>query len=208
MPRRETKPTPSGIVLAFLGLFIVGFFVFWVLARPNVPAQPEPTQTSNSALNNPAPDTSSQSFVLFLPDSDALLTPETVVDEKTPSNAPYSQKAQRALELLFPRIEFLPAGVRLLTPPEKEKNGVVQVDLSREFLKLDTLHETPVMLTLDAMARTLGAIESQDGKTFESVRMQILVDGKRLQTLSQFSLDEPWKASETVSELLESEEAL
>lgn len=207
-PRRENKSTPSAIVLTFLGLFVVGVFIFWVLARPNLPQPPAPPKTSETVPSTSAPGTSAESFVLFLPDADALLTPETIVDEETPSNAPYSQKAQRALELLFPRIEFMPEGVHLLSPPEKEKDNVVRVDLSREFLKLDSLHETPVMLTLDAMTRTLGAIDSEDEKSPEPIKMQVLVEGKKLQTLSQFSLDKPWKATETVSELLESEEAL
>lgn len=209
-PRRENKPTPSAGVLAVLGLFIVGFFVFWVFARPNITRPPAPPKPAEPTVTAPAPDSdsSSQNFVLFLPDSDALLTPETVVDAEIPSDASYPQKAQRALELLFPRIEFLPEGVHLLSPPEKEPDGVVRVDLSREFLKLDSLHETPVMLTLDAMTRTLGAIDSEDGENFEPIKMQVLVEGKKLQTLSQFSLDKPWKATETVSELLESEEAL
>jgi hypothetical protein len=89
--------------------------------------------------------------------------------------------------------------LRTVAEPVKDKNGVVRVNLNKEFLKLNTVHETPVMLSLDAIARTLGALDSQDGKTFKPVKVLFLVEGKTIPTLSEFSLNEPWTASETDS---------
>src|SRR5690606_30791253 len=129
---------------------------------------PTPTATSE------APSTTERAtFNLFVPNDNAMLSRQTVTDSSTPGDAPYPQKARRALELLFPKIEFLPPGTKLLAAPAKDKNGVVRVNLSKEFLELDKEPETPVMLTLDAMARTLGALESSDGKTFKSAKMQV-----------------------------------
>ena len=206
-PRPGTKPTSSLLVLSILGIFVVGVFILWVLARPNPqpPSTPAPVPTPTVAAT-PLPKATR--FVLFVPNDNALLSREIVHDTNTPAGAPYPQKAKRALELLFPKIEFVPKGVKLLAAPTKEKNGVVRVNLSKEFLKLDSQPETPVMLTLDAMAKTLGALDSKDGKTFDSAKMQVLVEGKTVQTLSQFSLDEPWEASETKPETPDARDAI
>lgn len=170
----------------------------WVMNRP-----PAPTQNGVGAVATPtsevAPSSHSQKFELFVPNEDARLSRKTVTDENTPIDAPYSEKAARALELLFPQIEFLPSGLRTVAPPVKDKDGVVRVNLSKEFLQLNTAHETPVMLSLDAIARTLGALDSQDGTNFKPVKVLFLVEGKTIPTLSEFSLDEPWTVSETES---------
>jgi hypothetical protein len=155
-----------------------------------------------------APKPKSTTFILFVPNDNALLSLQEVPDASTPGDAPYDVKARRALELLFPRLKFLPPRVKLLSAPKKEKNGVVRVDFSKEFLSLGAQHETPVMLTLDAMARTLGALDSPDGKNLKSAKMQVLINGKTVSTLGQFSLDEPWTASETAPDVPDPKDAV
>jgi hypothetical protein len=154
------------------------------------------------------PKPKSTTYILFVPNANAMLSQQKVTDASTPGDAPYGVKAKRALELLFPRLKFLPARTRLLSAPKKEKNGIVRVDFSKEFLNLGTQSETPIMLTLDAMARTLGALESPDGKNLKSAKMQITVDGKTVSTLGEFSLDEPWTASETTPDVPDPKDAI
>lgn len=159
------------------------------------------TATDNESTPTTPPDIAPKpkttTFILFVPNDNAMLSQQKVPDKSTPSSAPYEVKAKRALELLFPRLKFLPPRTKLLDAPTKDKTGIVRINLSKEFLSLGKQSETPTMLTLDAMARTLGALESADGKNLKSAKMQILIDGKTVSTLGQFSLDEPWTASET-----------
>ncbi len=170
------------------------------------------TATDNGSTpdtpSNVTPKPKTTTFILFVPNDNAELSQQKVPDASTPTDATYSVKAKRALELLFPRLKFLPVRTKLLSPPSKDKNGVVRVNFSKEFLSLGTQDETPTMLTLDAMARTLGALENADGKNLKSAKMQVIIDGKTVSTLGQFSLDEPWTASETVPDVPDPEDAV
>jgi hypothetical protein len=198
-PRRSPGGLPKWVVpfLVFDAVLITGALA-WVMNKPTTPSQNLADVTSAPTAEM-TPATNSQKFELFVPNDDARLIRKTVTDENISATASYGQKASRALELLFPQIEFLPTGLRTVAEPVKDKNGVVRVNLNKEFLKLNTAHETPVMLSLDAIARTLGALDSQDGKTFKPVKVLFLVEGKTIPTLSEFSLNEPWTASETDS---------
>lgn len=203
-PENNHSPqrSPGGLAkwlvpfLVFDAILITGA-VAWVMTRPATPVGPAEVNPTPTTQVTPAFE--SQKFELFLPNDDARLSRKTVTDENTPADAPYGKKAERALELLFPQIEFLPAGLRTVAPPTKDKNGVVHVNLNKEFLKLNTAHETPVMLSLDAIASTLGALDSRDGKNFQPARVLFLVEGKTIPTLSQFSLNEPWTVSQEES---------
>lgn len=171
------------------------------MAAPEVGSTPNPPPDI-------APKPKATTFVLFVPNDNAMLSQQKVKDDKTPADAPYEVKSKRALELLFPRLKFLPPRTKLLSAPVKEKNGVVRVDFSKEFLSLGAQNETPAMLTLDALARTLGALESADGKNLKSAKMQVLINGKTVSTLGQFSLDEPWTASGTVPDTPDPKDAV
>lgn len=142
------------------------------------------------------PKAKGTTFTLFVPNDQALLSLQTVRDTSTPSGATYEQKAKRVLELLWKKLEFLPPQTRLLEPPQKTESGVVRVNLSKEFLKLDSQNETPVALTLDAISKTLGALESKNGKPVLSAKVRFLVEGKTIRSMSEFALDEAWQASE------------
>lgn len=217
----ETPPRAPNPLWKWLIAFAVLAAVVAAFALPRV-FESAPDTASNATENTTVagnestpttppettPKPKSTTFILFVPNDNALLSPQKITDDKTPADAPYGVKAKRALELLFPRLQFLPARTRLLSAPKKDKNGVVRVDFSKEFLSLDKQHETPVMLTLDAMARTLGALDSADGKNLKSAKMLVTVEGKTVPTLGQFSLDEPWTASETVPDTPDPKDAV
>jgi|GEM_PF-4671707 len=199
-PKRSPGGLPKWVVpfLVFDALLITGALA-WVMNKPSTQPQTD-AGTTPTAEMTPAADL--QKFELFVPNDDARLSRKTVTDENISATASYGEKASRALELLFPQIEFLPTGLRTVAQPVKDKDGIVRVNLNREFLKLNTSPETPVMLSLDAIAQTLGALDSQDGKTFKPAKVLFLVEGKTIPTLSEFSLNEPWTVSETDSALL------
>lgn len=220
IPQNETVPRAPNplwkwlIAFAVLAAIVVAFALPRAFNGPqNQIVAPENVTNagSESTPTTPpdvAPKPKSATYILFVPNDNALLSKQTVTDASTPGDAPYEVKARRALELLFPRLKFLPSRTRLLKAPKKDKKGIVHVDFSKEFLNLGTQHETPMMLTLDAMARTLGALESADGKNLKSAKMQITVAGKTVSTLGQFSLDEPWTASETVPDTPDPKDAV
>jgi hypothetical protein len=219
----DENPTPhaSNSLWKFLIAFAVLAAIVVAVALPQY-FQSAPNTAQNTTHNAAAPDNGSTpepppaptpkpkgtTFVLFVPNDNAMLSQQKLTDTNIPGDAPYKVKAKRALELLFARLEFLPPRTKLLSAPTKDKNGIVRVDLSKEFLDLNSKHETPVMLTLDAMARTLGALESPDGKNLKSAKVQFLIDGKTVSTLSEFSLDEPWTASETVPDTPDPRDAI
>lgn len=196
------KRSPGGLAkwlvpFLILDAILVTGAVAWVMTRsPNTQAKP---QAGATPLTQATPAFEAQKFVLFVPNDDARLSRKTVTDENTAADAPYAQKAERALELLFPQIKFLPPGLRTIAPPVKDRNGIVRVNLNQEFLKLNTMHETPVMLSLDSIANTLGALDSSHGDSLKPAKVLFLVEGKTIPTLSQFSLDEPWVVSQQES---------
>lgn len=196
LPSRRSKWLIPFLVFDAL---LITAAVAWVINKPSSPVENRPEVVA-TPLTEATPAFESQRFELFVPNDDARLSRKTVTDEKTSTGAPYGKKAARALELLFPQIEFLPTGLKIVSEPIKDKNGVVHVNLSKEFLKLNTAHETPVMLTLDAIARTLGALNGGGGKVSPPAKVLFLVEGKTVPTLSEFSLEEPWTVSETESE--------
>ncbi len=197
-PRRSPGGLYKWLVpfLIFDAVVIAGALA-WVMNKPST--QPEVSSDASATPTAEMTPADAQKFELFVPNDDARLSRKTVTDENIAANASYGEKATRALELLFPQVEFLPSGLRTVAPPAKDKDGVVRVNLSKEFLKLNTAHETPVMLSLDAIARTLGALDSPDGKSFKPAKVLFLVEGKTIPTLSEFSLNEPWIVSETDS---------
>ena len=136
------------------------------------------------------------SYRIFVPNADAKLSPQIVRDTSVGLPTNYEGKAKRVLKLLFPRLKFLPQGTRLLEDPYTEENGVLRLNLSRQFLQLDKLPETPVALTLDAISKTLGAFAIENGKMGGAAKVRFWVEGKKVRILSEFSLEEPWQASD------------
>lgn len=169
----------------------------WWMRRPatvgNVRVTPTPTQAPSG--QRPA----TMSYTLYLPNDQALLS-KYVFSEKNPfpKTPTWEMRAGRTLELLSKRLNALPRTTKVLAPPKRFENNVVVVNMSREFMKLDSMHETRVGLVLDAIAKTLEAVEPSDG---ERVKVRILVEGKPIQTLSEFDLSDVWTSSQPADEM-------
>lgn len=135
-------------------------------------------------------------YTVFVPNADAMLSRKIVRDASTPVATTYEQKAKRSLDLLFRELEFLPPETRLLEAPKKDAKGIVRLNFSKPFLQLDTSAETIVLLILDAISATLGALESKPASVGKPAKVLIMVEGKTLREFNQFSLVDPWQASE------------
>jgi len=150
---------------------------------------------STPAAATPAPQQGA-AYTVFVPNADAMLSRKIVRDQSTAVATTYEQKAKRSLELLFKELEFLPSETRLLEAPKKDAKGMVRLNFSKPFLQLDTSPETPVLLILDAISATLGALESKPASVGKPVKVLIVVEGKTVREFNQFSLVEPWQASQ------------
>ena len=135
------------------------------------------------------------SYTLFIPNNDGMLSREVIRDTSPLVPLTYEQKSQRALELLWKKLKFLPEGTQLLEAPKKEKSGVVRLNFTKAFLQLDTAPDNVVLLILDSISQSLGALESKNVRPNKPARIMIVVDGKRVAAFNQFSLAEPWEAS-------------
>ena len=205
------KSTSMRLHLFFSGVSLAAG-VLWLSSCAAPPDEIATNNVANSAnsltVTTPAPASTvkttpspqSQSFTIFIPTADAKLSKQLVkvTDVALPTN--FEDKSQRVLEFLFPKLEFLPQGTRLLEAPQLEKDGIVRLNLSRQFLQLNKSPETPVALTLDSISRTLGALRTTNGKPSAAAKVRFLAEGKTIRTLSEFSLDEPWKASDQFDE--------
>lgn len=134
-------------------------------------------------------------YVLFMPNNDGMLSRQIVHDTSTLVPLTYEQKSQRALELLWPKLKFFPPGTRLLAAPKKEKNGIVRLNFNKGFLQLDTAPENAVLLILDSISQSLGALESPNSRPSKPARIMIVVEGRKITEFNQFSLAEPWEAT-------------
>jgi hypothetical protein len=165
--------------------------------------QPAPMANGGQALPTPVATPPKAppaviSYTLFLPNDQALLSRHTVTEKNPLLVTPdWTHKAERALALLCERLKDLPPGTKVLGPPKKDADGVITINMSAEFKKLDQSSETAVALVLDAMAKTLGAVDSPGGKP---VKLRVLVEGRPLQTLNQFDLSEPWTSTQPEDE--------
>lgn len=164
------------------------------------------TATANNLTVTPSPTAQAKphrgmSYTLFVPNDDAMLSRQIVRDTSTLVPITYDQKAKRALELLWKKMEFLPSGTQLLEAPRKEKNGVVRLNFNKAFLHLDTSPDNVVILILDSISQTLGALEYNTSKINKPAKIQIVVEGKRITEFNQFTLAEPWQA-EAVEEIV------
>lgn len=189
--RMPIKPLVVGFVV--LDLIILGALAFFMTKQsPNqgnvaISAVTIPTP----AVMTPQPGEQEMEFTLYLPNDNALLSPKKVKHE-VPSNATYGQKANIAAQIVLDKIAFVPEGSKLLGEPKKDDKGVVQLNFNKKFLGLEHQSETPIMLTFDALAHTLGALE-KDGKP---AKLQILVEGKTVSEFGEFDLSQPWKSTQ------------
>ena len=188
-------------VLLSIGVSLVGGGLW--LSACNAPSEDATANNATTQVATPVPDDKGLTkpgvtYTLFVPNADANLSKRVIRDTRTPIATTYEQKAERALELLFKELEFLPAGTKLLAAPRKDKNGIVQLNFSKQFMGLDTAPETHVLLILDAVVRTLGAVESKKGAVDKPAKALIEVEGKGLREFNQFSMDMPWEATETL----------
>jgi hypothetical protein len=142
-------------------------------------------------------------YTVYLPNEQAFLSRKKI-EEKNPFPKPptWEMKAGRTLELLFKKLTDLPPGTKILQIPKREKNGVVQINLSREFSRIQTKPDTVVALVLDAIASTLGAVEA-NGKTLNGgkpLKVRVLIENQPLREFSEFDLSEPWKSTQPQDE--------
>jgi hypothetical protein len=190
------KPRRSQTLLFLIVALLWAVALIWWLRRPQPISdvgQPLPTPTTHTV-----PPSHTLVYTLFLPNDQALLTRHSVTEKNSFSAKPdWTRKANRALELLCKRLKDLPQGTRLLGVPQRDAKGIVTVNLNAAFKKLDTSPETAVALVLDAMAKTLGAVNDPNGKP---VKLRVLVEGKPLTVFNQYDLSEPWTSTQPEDE--------
>jgi len=183
----------------------VSLGVLWLASCSAPPEEETANGVSNSVGNSalestPTPKSAAAlgpAYILFLPNADAMLSRRVVRDTSNVLLTTYEQKSRRVLELLFKKLDFLPKGTQLLEAPKKGPNGVVRLNLSKPFLQLDTSPDTAVLLILDSISRTLGALGSKGNQAAKPAKILILVEGKSVREFNQFSLAEPWEPSES-----------
>jgi hypothetical protein len=200
---RNSSEQKSGFpvlpVVALLVLLVGG--VLWWLSRPAPPVndgRPMPTSapTPSPTVNTGKPAT--MSYTIFLPNEQAFLSRKIITEKNPfPGTPTWSQKAERSLVILCQRLTALPRATKVLSPPKKDAKGIVTVNMSDEFMQLNGKHETTVGLVLDAIASTLGAVDSPGGKP---AKVRILVEGKPITTLSEFDLSDIWTSSQPADE--------
>jgi hypothetical protein len=197
---RNVPENKSGFPMlpVLIVVIILAAGLIWWLRRPapiSNGGKTFPTPTATPKSNKPP---AMVSYTLYLPNDQALLSRHTVAEKNPFHGTPsWTLKAGRTLELLCQRLKDLPRATKVLNSPKRDAHGVVTVNMSDEFMKLDGAHETTVALVLDAMAKTLGAVDSPDGKP---VKMRVLVEGKPIKTLSEFDLSEPWTSTQPEDE--------
>lgn len=143
-------------------------------------------------------------YTIYVPDDQALLTQKILAEKNPyPKKPTWEMKAGRTLELLFTKLKDLPSGTKILLVPKREKNGVVRINLSREFSRIQAKPDTVVALVLDAMASTLGAVDV-GGKTLnggKAMKLRILIENQPVHEFSEFDLSTPWTSTQPQEEI-------
>ena len=184
--------------LLFLAVALAAGVIWW-LRRPTTPTGPNTVATPVPTKTPQSKRPTAMSYTLYVPNDQALLS-KRVVTEKNPfrTTPTWTLKAGRTLELLFKRLTILPRNTKVLNSPKRDAHGVVTVNVSQEFMTLDSAHETTAALVLDSIAKTLESVEPSDGKR---TKVRILVEGKPIKTLSEFDLSEPWTSTQPADEM-------
>lgn len=160
--------------------------------------------TNNSVDNTVGTDTPTRpgtvTYTIYVPNDDGKLQRKTIT-EKAPSSsaddAAQPRNANRALELLFQNApELFPDNTKLTNGGLKrapgEAGNLWQVSFNEDFQQADRWRsETITRVALGAIALT--AESSLDAS---SPQIQILVDGKPVQTLGEYDVSDPISARE------------
>jgi hypothetical protein len=162
--------------------------------------------TDNAVDNTVGTDTTpptrpgTVTYTIYVPNDDGKLQRKTIT-EKAPSpstnDATQLRNANRALELLFQNApELFPNNTKLTNGGVKrapgEEGNLWQVSLDQNFQQAEQWRsETITQVALGAIALTA---ESSLGAS--SPQIQILIDGKPIQTLGEYDVSDPISARE------------
>jgi len=178
------------VVILLAACFGLGAYL---VTRPKHPAEaPPPAHTAPPSAQKPAPAPAKlKVYRVALKNNQPVLCPTEVEAE------PGKNPAETALTRLIEQGEGadlanpIPEGTRLLGL--KVENGLATVDLSREFKANFAGGSEQEGLTIGAILRTLGQFP-------EIKRVQILVEGKTIDSLGHLDLSGPlgvdWVGSE------------
>jgi hypothetical protein len=201
------KPRTPWVLLLPLALFAGAL---WQRERgPDTPLgnmDMNGTVTRNATDNSVGTDTKpptrpgSVTYTIYVPNDDGKLQRRTIT-EKAPSSsaddATQLRNANRALELLFQNApELFPDNTKLTSGGVKrapgEAGNLWQVSFNQGFQQADRWRsETITRVALGAIALTT---ESSLGAS--SPQIQILIDGKPIQTLGEYDVSDPISAQE------------
>ena len=189
--RTKTFSNSARISLLIVLVALAAGAGFW-LKRSQITSPPRPP------IYAPKVPAGMMAYIIFLPNAQAFLT-RKIIMEKNPFPKPptWEMKAGHTLELLCQRLKELPQNTKVLSFPKRGKDGVVTINLSEDFMKLQMQPDTAVALVLDAMASTLGTVASPNGKP---VKMKVLVENQRVHGFSEFDLSEPWTSTQPQDE--------
>ncbi|HEX8235191.1 MAG TPA: GerMN domain-containing protein [Abditibacteriaceae bacterium] len=145
--------------------------------------------------------TAEVTYTIYVPDDNGKLHRKTIKEKDTvyvDGDATYHRNPDRALELLFKNApDLFPAGTKLtdggVKRPPGETGGLWQVSLNKGFQESEQWRsETVTQVALGAIALTT---ESALELSYPP-RIQILVDGKPVQTLGEYDLSDPISTKE------------
>ncbi|MDQ3815434.1 MAG: GerMN domain-containing protein [Armatimonadota bacterium] len=192
-PRRSPK-RPLTPWLWLLPVLVLAGAVWQTRRQAAPPEEPvsnkltSVTQAPTPAAAKPKPAKAAKpqarrKVIIFVPGDDALLHQKTIAQESPAANA--DGQTTRALhQLLKASPRDFPAGTRI-TALETDGN-VVRVSLNRAFEKPDFWQgSTQTQMTIYSIVNTVAA--QRGGK----VKVQLLIEGKPLETLGEFDVAEP-----------------
>jgi hypothetical protein len=162
-------------------------------SRPSKP-KPKPHHTPGTVAKAPtaAPKLPAK-VTVFVPDDDARLQPQTIVNPVSKSSGDsgkdYLKVADAALKALAKKSpDLFPPG-SFIGPVQRE-GDLVKVNLSRKWYEMPQWNQGASFATLaqDSIVDTLAAA---DGKSPSPIKVQFLQEGKPAELLGELDLSEP-----------------
>jgi hypothetical protein len=168
-------------------------------ARPTPIATLAPATTPTPPPKKPGKNRFAASRIIFVPGDDGMLhqrtirEPATAVEMHTRDYDLVSKvAAERSLQLLFKRApESFPPGTRVPSVQQEKNSDVIRVSFNKAFAQSDFWSsEARTELAIYAIVNTLAA-----GK---NARVQLLIEGKPIQTLGEFDASDPFEPDKTL----------